>query len=82
MVPKQLCPSGLNIQAIEHKAQVGEKDMSKLLKLMETMIRKSREYPTLFPKYNRDLKQGHPWCAAICYHAMDYKVVQPFQQKM
>ena len=74
MVPRQLCSSGLNIQAIEHKNQIGEKDMTILSKLRKTIIRKSREYRTLFPKYNRDSKQGQAWCAAICYHAIDYKV--------
>ena len=38
------------------------------------MIRKSREYLTTFPKYSGDSKQGQAWCAAICYHALDYKV--------
>ena len=41
MVTKQLCPSELIIQALECKAQIGEKDMSMLSKLRETMIRKS-----------------------------------------
>ena len=59
MSPKQLCPSGLNIQAIESKNHIGEKDKSILLKLRETMIRKNREYRTLFPKYSRDAKKDH-----------------------
>ena len=74
MAPKQLCPSGLNIQAKECKNQIRERDMSKLSKLRETMIRKSREYCTLFPKYSGDSKKGQAWCADICYHAIDYKV--------
>ena len=74
MVTKQLCPSELIIQALECKAQIGEKDMSMLSKLRETMIRKSREYRSSFPKYNGDSKQGRAGCAAICYHVMDYKV--------
>ena len=48
--------------------------MSTLWQLRETMIRKSREYRTLFPKYNGDSKQGQALCAAIFYHPMDYKV--------
>ena len=74
MAPKQLCPSGLNIQSIERKAHIGEKDESILSKLRETMIRKSREYIMSFPKYSGDSKQGQAWCANICYHAIDYKV--------
>ena len=49
--PKQLCLSGLNLQSIEHKNQIGEKDMSTLSKQRETMIRKSRGDCTLFQKY-------------------------------
>ena len=74
MTPKQLCPSGVEITTIERKAQIGERDVSKLTKLKETMIRKSREYYMLFQKYNRDLKQGQVWCAHICYHTIDFKV--------
>ena len=62
----------MNILSIERKNQIGEKDESILPKQRETMIRKSREYSTSFPKYSRDSKQG--WCANICYHAIDYKV--------
>ena len=43
--------------------------MSILSKLRETMIRKSREYRTSFPKYSRDSKKGQAWCADICDHA-------------
>ena len=57
MTPKQLCPSGLNIQAIQRKNQIGEKDKSILSKLREAMIRKSGEYRTLFPKYSGDSKK-------------------------
>ena len=70
MAPKQLCPSGLNIQSIERKAHKGERDESILTKLIEMMTRKSREYLMLFSKYSRDSKQGHVWCANICYHAI------------
>ena len=49
---KQLCPSALEIQTIEKKAQIGERDVSTLKKRRETMIRKSREYRMSFPKYN------------------------------
>ena len=59
---------------MERKAQLEEKDMSTMSKLSETMIRKSKEYRTTFPQYRGDLKQGKAWCAAICYHALDYKV--------
>ena len=52
MIPKQLCPSGLEIRAIEGKAQIGESEVSMLTKLRETMIRKSREYRMSFLKYN------------------------------
>ena len=71
MAPKQLCPSGLNIQSIERKNHIGENDDSILSKLRETMIRKSREFCTLFPKYSGDSKQGQAWCANICYHTID-----------
>ena len=73
MAPKQLCPSGLNIQSIERKAHKGERDESILTKLIEMMIRKSREYLMSFSKYSRDSKQGHVWCANICYYTIDYK---------
>ena len=73
MAPKQLCPSGLNIQSIKRKVQTGERNESILTKLREMMIRKSREYRMSFPKYRRDLKQGQAWCGNIC-HAIDYKV--------
>ena len=76
MAPKQLCLSGLNmnIQSLERKAHIGEKDESILSKLRETMIRKSREYIMSFPKYSGDSKQGQAWCANFCYHSIDYKV--------
>ena len=67
MVTKQLSLTGLNIQVLEQKAQLEEKDMSTLSKLRETMIKKSREYHKTFPKYKRDSKQGYTWCPAICY---------------
>ena len=63
----QLCPTGLNMQTLEWKAQIGEKDMSTLSKLRETRF-------TTFTKYNGDSKQGQAWCAAVCFHGMDYKV--------
>ena len=74
MTPKQLCPSGLEIQTIQRKAQIGKRDVSTLTKLRETMIRKSREYCMSFPKYNGDLKQGQVWCMNICYHQIDFMV--------
>ena len=64
----------MNIQSIEKKVQIRERDESILTKLREMMIRKSREYCMSFPKYNGDLMQEQAWCANICYHAMDYKV--------
>ena len=72
MAPKQLCPAGVNIKAIESKANLGELDMEKLAKWREILIKKSRDYCTSFPKYNGDSK--HAWCANICYHAVDYRV--------
>ena len=33
MTPKQLCPSGLEIWAIDRKPQIGERDVSTLTKL-------------------------------------------------
>ena len=74
MAPKQLCPTGLNIQSIERKNNIGEKDEATLSKLRETMIKKSRDYHTTFPKYSGNLTQGQTWCATICYHAIDYRV--------
>ena len=38
MTPKQLCPSGLNIQSIERKAHIGKKDESMLSKLREMIF--------------------------------------------
>ena len=38
------------------------------------MIKKSREYPKIFLKFNRDWKLGQAWCANICYHALDDNV--------
>ena len=74
MAPKQLCPSGLNIESIKRKVQIGERDVTILTKLREMMIRKSRECSISFPKYSGDSKQGQAWFANICYHAIDYKV--------
>ena len=74
MTPKQLCPSGLEIQTIQRKAQIGKRDVSTLTKLRETMIRKSRKYNMSFSKYNGDSQQGQAWCGNICYHAIDFKV--------
>ena len=74
MVTKQLCHTGLNLQALEQKAQLEKRDKSTLLKLGETLIKKSREHCKTFLKYNMDSKQGQAWCAPFCYHALDYKV--------
>ena len=71
MVTKQLCPTGKNVQELESKAQIEGKDRTTISKLRETLIRKSREYCTPFPKHNMDSKQGQAWCAAICYHSLD-----------
>ena len=38
IAPKQLCPTGLNIQSIERKNNIGEKDEVTLFKLRERMI--------------------------------------------
>ena len=64
----------MNIQAIESKNHIGEKDMSIPLKLIKRMIRKSREYPMSFPKFSGDSKKGQAWCEDIFYHARDNKV--------
>ena len=69
LAPKQLCPTGTNLQAIESKANLGEQDVDKLTKWREVLIKKSREYRKSFPKYNGDSKQGQTWCSCICYHA-------------
>ena len=74
MAPKQLCPTGANIQTIESKANLGEQDVEKLTKWREVLIKKSREYHTSFPKYNGNSKKGQTWCANICYHERDYRV--------
>ena len=58
MALKQLCPTGVNIQAIESKANLGEQDVEKLTKWREVLIKKSREYRISFPKYNGDSKKG------------------------
>ena len=72
MAPKQLCPTGANIQTIENKSNLGEQDVEKLTKWREVLIKKSRDYQTSFPKYKEVSKQGQTWCANICYHARDY----------
>ena len=74
MAPKQLCPTGGNIQTIESKANLGEQDVEKLTKWREVLIKKNRDYLTSFPKYNGYSKKGQTWCANICYHARDYRV--------
>ena len=74
MVTKHWSPLGRNVQELESKAQIEAADRTTILKLRETLIRKSREYHTTFPKYNGYSKQGQAWCAAICYHELDYKV--------
>ena len=61
MTPKQLCPSGLEIPAIEGKTKIRERGVSRLTQLRETMIRKSREYHMSLPKYNGDWKVGQAW---------------------
>ena len=43
MTTKQLCPSGVEIQKTERKEKIGERDVSTLAKLRETMISKSRK---------------------------------------
>ena len=50
MPPKQLCPTGAIIQTIEKKVNLGEKDVDKLTKLREALIKKSRDYHMSFPK--------------------------------
>ena len=64
--PKQLCPTGGNIYTIEKEANLGEQDVDKRTKLREALIKKSRDYPTSFPKYNGDSKQGQTWFENIC----------------
>ena len=44
MTPKQLCPTGANIQTIESKANLEEQDVEKLTKWREVLIKKSRDY--------------------------------------
>ena len=73
MAPKQLCPTGVNVHAIESKANPREEDVEKLTKLREVLIKKSREYCTSFPKYSVELKKGQAWCAIICYNARYYR---------
>ena len=46
MAPKQLFPTGANIQTIETKVNFREQDVDKPTKLRETMIKKSRDYCT------------------------------------
>ena len=42
MTPKQLCPTGANVHALESKTNPGEHDTDKLTKLREVLIKKSR----------------------------------------
>ena len=59
MIPKQLCPTGANVHALESKANPGEQDEDKLTKLREVLIKKSREYCTTFiPQSQRKDKHG------------------------
>ena len=74
MTPKQLCSTGVVVQAIENKANPGEQDAEKLAKLKETLIKKTREYSKSFPKYNGESRKEQEWCAQICYHAREYRV--------
>ena len=73
MTPKQLCPTGANVPALESNVNPGEQDVHKLTKLREVLIKKSREYRTTFPKYSGESKKEQAWCAKICYHARDYR---------
>ena len=74
MVPKALCRTGRSVQELESKAQKDTADRTTISKLRETLIKKSREYCKTFPKCNGESKQGQAWCAAICYHVLDYNV--------
>ena len=74
MTPKQLCPTGAIVHAMENKVNPGEQDAEKLAKLRETMIKKTRVYSKSFPKYNGESRKGQEWCAKICYHAREYRV--------
>ena len=74
MAPKQLCPTRSNIWSIEMKINNGEKDEEALTKLREALIKKRRDYHSLFPKYNGNSKQGQTWVANICYHVVDYRL--------
>ena len=65
MAPKQLCPTGLNIQSKDRKNNIKEKDEATLTKLRETLIKKSKDYHASFPKYDWNSKQGL---------AVDYRV--------
>ena len=61
MTPKQLCPTGVVVQAMENKANPGEHVAAKLAKLRETLIRKTREYSKSFPKYKGESRNGKEW---------------------
>ena len=44
MAPKQLCPTGANVHAMESKANPGDQGVEKLTKFREILIKKSRGY--------------------------------------
>ena len=58
MNPKQLCPTGAVVQAMENKANPGEQDEKNLAKLKETLIKKTSKS---FLKYNGESRKGQEW---------------------
>ena len=42
MTPKKLCPTAAVVYAMEHKANPGEQDEREIVKMKETLIKKTR----------------------------------------
>ena len=74
ITPKNLCPTGEVVYAMENKATPGEQCAKEIAKMKETLIKKIREYSNTFPKYSGESKKGQEWCAKICYHAQKYSL--------
>ena len=74
MVLKIPCPTMQSVEDLEAKDQPDAIERVTILRLRETLEIKHRQYRQTLPKYNGDFKDGHAWCAEICYHAVDYNV--------
>ena len=74
MTPKKLWPTAAVVYAMERKANPGKKNAREIVKMKETLIKKTREYSITFSKYSGESRKGQEWCAWICYHTQRYSV--------